>query len=238
MAQAFVLVKNLGRHFSEPLAIMSSASAGLDQVSAQLKTISRQLKAEKRSQSNKNVGMSRNIRCHATVKIACVIFALTAPRTDVALEFLNFKRRNKRDSQEWTDKHLLHQFNELTTLEKESMMDANNKDWSRYVASAHAWLRDNGLREWVYGQNKEKGVAPANEHVWKQNVTLVSKDDTGTLRPEKQPRWRRRQINQWVLRWARRSRVLRGTFKDGERLPLATLQAKAVQESRSIATKC
>ena len=216
---------------------MSSASAGVDQVSAQLKDLSRQLKAQQRSDTNKARGISQQIRCHATVKIACVIFALTAPRTDVALEFLKFKRRNKPDANEWTEQHLLNQFNELTTLEKELMMDANNKEWNRYVASAHAWLRDNGLRDWVHGQNKDKGVAPANEHVWKQNLSLVSKDDTGTLRPEKRPRWRRRQINQWVLRWARRSRVLRGAFKDGERLPLGKLRAKARQESSSMETK-
>ena len=86
----------------------------------------------------------------------------------------------------------------------------------------------NGLRDWVYRQNTEKGVAPAAEHVWTENMTWLAKDHTGALRPEKRPRWKRRQRNQWVLRWAHRSRVLRGTFKNGERLPLETLRAKAV----------
>ena len=212
---------------------MASASADLDQVSAELKTLSRQLKAAQRSKTNTSSGISRHLRCHATVKIACVIFALTAPRTDVALEFLKFKRRNKPDANEWTEKQLLAQFNEFTTVEKELMLDANDKRWNKHLATAQAWLRDNGLREWVYGQNKDKGVAPANEHVWKQNIAWLAKDDAGALRPEQPPRWRRRQINQWVQRWASRSRVLRGTFKDGERLPLETLRAKALGQTPS-----
>ena len=39
-----------------------------------------------------------------------------------------------------------------------------------------------------------------------------------------------RQVNQWALRRATRSRVLRGAFKDDERLTLETLQAKVVNQ--------
>ena len=77
-----------------------------------------------------------------------------------------------------------------------------------------------------FSQNKDRGVAPVNDDVWRQKKAMVSTDDTGALRPDKRPRWKRRRINQWILRWARRSRVLRGAFKNGERLPLETLQAK------------
>ena len=37
-------------------------------------------------------------------------------------------------------------------------------------------------------------------------------------------------MNQWALRWATRSHVLRGAFKDDERLTLETLQAKVVNQ--------
>ena len=77
-----------------------------------------------------------------------------------------------------------------------------------------------------FSQNKDRGVAPVNDDVWRQKKAMVSTDDTGALRPDKRPRWKRRRINQWIFRWARRSRVLRGAFKNGERLPLETLQAK------------
>ena len=207
---------------------MAAASANLDDVSAELKAVSRQLKASKRSRRSANSRIMRDLRCHATVKIACVIFALTAPRTDLALEFLKFKRRNKPDANEWTQTHLLDRFNEFTSMEKELMLDATDKTWNRHLATAKAWLRDNGLRDWVYSQNKNKGIAPANDLVWKQSIARLAKDDPGALRPEKRPRWKRRQVNQWVLRWANRARVLRGAFKDGERLPLETLQAKVV----------
>ena len=212
---------------------MASASGDLDRVSAKLKQLTRQLKAAHRSEASKGCGITGHLRCHATLRTACVIFALTAPRTDLALGFLTFKRRNKPDANEWTQKHLLDRFNEFSSEEKDLMLDGNDKGWNRHRAMAKAWLRDNGLRDWVQCQNKEKGVAPANEHVWKQNIDLVTQDGTGALRPDKSPRWKRRQINQWVLRWARRSRVLRGTFKDGERLPLKTLRAKAWDQTPS-----
>ena len=76
--------------------------------------------------------------------------------------------------------------------------------------------------------NLEKVWATSNAMVSKQSIAWLAKEDTGALRPEKRPRWKRRQINEWVLRWATRSRVLLGAFKGGERLPLETLRAKAV----------
>ena len=76
-----------------------------------------------------------------------------------------FERRNKPDANEWTSKHVLDHFNEFSVLDKELMLDVNDKGWSRHLATAKAWLWDHGLRGWVYGQNRDKGVAPANEHV-------------------------------------------------------------------------
>ena len=205
---------------------MASAGDGVAQVSAQLECLSKQLKAQKRKSTNRGSGINRNVRCHATLKIACVILALTVPRTDVALEFLKYKRRNKQDAGDWTEARIADEFNKFTPQEKEQMVDPKNKAWSKHLTSAKGWLRDTSLRDWVLNQNKDKGVAPVNDDVWKQKKAMGSKENTGALRPEQCPRWKRRQINQWILRWARRSRVLRGAFKDGERLPLETLQAK------------
>ena len=210
---------------------MESASSSRDQLSARMKDITRQLKATYRCRTSKRVGVLEHLRCHATLRTACVIFALTAPRTDLALGFLNFKRRNKPDANKWSSKDLLVHFNELSTTEKERMLNANDKRWSGRLEQANAWLRDHGLRDWVYGQNANKGIAPANEHVWNENMAWLAKDVTGALRPERTPKWKRRQINQWVLRWATRSRVLRGAFKDGERLSVETLRAKVVNQN-------
>ena len=218
---------------SRLLKFMASCGADLQQMSSDLKALSRQLKATQRSAKNNQSGITRHLRCHATVQIACVIFALTAPRTDVALEFLKFKRRNKPDAEEWTAKHLLNQFNEFNPVEKGLMLDATDKKWGRHLATAKAWLRDQGLRDWVHDQNKNKGVAPANEHLWKENMSWRDKDHTGALRPDRPAGWKCRQVNQWILRWARRSRVLRGAFKDGERLPVKTLRAKVVNQKPS-----
>ena len=210
--------------------IMEPASAKIDEVAAELKAVSRQLKAKHRSTTSTGFGGFQHLRCHSTLRAACVIFALTAPRTDLALEFLKFKRRNKPDADKWTETELLLQFNQFTTVEKECMLNANDKKWSGHLATAKAWLRDQGLRDWVHGQNKNKGVAPANEHLWKENMSWLDKDHTGALRPDRPAGWKCRQVNQWILRWARRSRVLRGAFKDAECLPVKTLRAKVVNQ--------
>ena len=205
---------------------MASGSGLLDAMTSKLESLTKQVKAQQRQKAKMRSGISRNLRCHATLKVACVIFALTAPRTDIAMGFVKFKRRNKPDAGDWTETHLVNEFDKFNTGEKEQMVDPACKAWSKHLESAQGWLRDNGLREWVFSQNKDKGVAPVNDDVWKQKIAMVNKDDIGALRPDKPPRWKRRQINQWILRWARRSCVLRGAFKDGERLPLETLQAK------------
>ena len=46
-----------------------------------------------------------------------------------------------------------------------------------------------------FSQNKDRGVAPVNDDVWRQKKAMVSTDDTGALRPDKRPRWKRRQTN-------------------------------------------
>ena len=46
-----------------------------------------------------------------------------------------------------------------------------------------------------FSQNKDRGVAPVNDDVWRQKKAMVSTDDTGALRPDKRPRWKRRRIN-------------------------------------------
>ena len=124
-------------------------------MSSDLKSLSQQLKAQQRQSRNRSSGTNRNVRCHATLKVACVIFALTAPRTDVALEFLKFKRRNKPDAGDWTEARIADEFNKFNLDEKEQMVDPACKAWSRHLASAKGWLRNNGLRDWVFIQSKQ-----------------------------------------------------------------------------------
>ena len=147
---------------------MESASARLGQVWSELKAVARQLQATHRSKTSNSVGVFQHLRCHATLRIACVIFTLTAPRTDLALEFWKFKRRNKPDADKWTEKDMLVQFNGFTIIEKHRMLNASDKRWNGHSATGKAWLREQGLRDWVYGQNTSRGVAPANEHLWKE----------------------------------------------------------------------
>ena len=121
---------------------------------------------------------------------------------------------------------MLHHLNEYTATENDIMLDPYDEVWGKSLRSANGWLRDRALRDWVSGQNVDKGIAPANHHVWQQHMASSGSDASGALRPVKCARWKRRQRNQWIQRWAKRCRVQQGAFKDGARLSLETLQTK------------
>ena len=91
------------------------------------KSWARQLKATHRSNTSNRGGVFQHFRCHATLNIPCVISALTALGIDIVEESLKFQRGNKSDADVSTEKDLLVQFNELTTLEKERMLNTNEK---------------------------------------------------------------------------------------------------------------
>ena len=38
----------------------------------------------------------------------------------------------------------------------DNIIDENNKSWGKHGASAKSWLRDRGLRDWVFDQNKKR----------------------------------------------------------------------------------
>ena len=206
---------------------MAAVPLTLAGFSSQLHDVSKELKTQKRLLKQQGRKVVHGVRCYATVKVACVILALMAPQADVALEYIKFKRRNKDDAEEWTAETLLHHFHEFTTAEKESMLDPMHRDWGKYYQQASLWMRERGLRDWVSKQNVDKGVAPANEHVWQQHMASVAQHDTGALRPDSGARWKRRQRNQWIQRWAKRCQVHKGAFKQGERLSVETQRAKA-----------
>ena len=99
--------------------------------------------------------------------------------------------------------------------------------WGSHFGQAQAWLRDHELRNWVTEPCEAKGIAPVTGNVWLQKHTGATQCSTGAPRPEKSARWKLRQRNQWVQRWAKRHQVTQGAFKDGERLPINILQSKA-----------
>ena len=206
---------------------MPAGPSDLADVSAKLREVSQKIKAERRSFKKQAHEAVHHVRCYATLKVACVILALMAPQTEAALEYIKFKRRNKEDAQAWTTTALLQHFNEFTTAEKGEMLDPSNDAWEKYFREATLWMREQGLRDWVSKQNVDKGIAPANEHVWEERTASFHDEDGGALRPDGSAQWKRRQQNQWIQRWAKRCQVQKGQFKNGERLSVGTKQAKA-----------
>ena len=174
---------------------------------------------------------SGHMRYDETVRTAVVILSLTAPVTHIAVEYLNFMRTPGKHAQPWKEKQLIDYYSEFSTVDRGLMLESYNVTWGKHLARAQAWLRDHELRNWVTKQNVSKGLAPSNKQVWKQKVAAQETDASGALRPHRCAAWKQRQRNQWIHRWAKRHKVIQGLFKDGERLPKKTLQAK-VQGSR------
>ena len=147
------------------------------------------MKTTHRSNTSSRGGVFQHFRCHATLNIPCVIYAVTALGIDIVEEFLKFQRGNKSDADMSTEKDLLVQFNELTTLEKERMLNTNEKFG---MNTLQRLMFGFGIKGYVIehiAKTQTKGVAPANEHYWKQNVCCLATNITGALRPEKTARW-------------------------------------------------
>ena len=114
---------------------------------------------------------------------------MTALGIDIVEEFLKFQRGNKSDADVSTEKDLLVQFNELTTLEKERMLNTNEKLGMNTLQRLKFGFGIKGYVIEHIAKTQTKGVAPANEHYWKQNVCCLAMNITEAPRSEKTARW-------------------------------------------------
>lgn len=98
----------------------------------------------------------------------------------------------------------------------------------RALAEARKLLAELSLYRWVRDQNDEKGLAPSKGALWRQwseqSATLEFMNCLESSAVEEKSV---RNRNQWMQRWASRWRVEQGRFKQGARLPLEVLRAKA-----------
>ena len=99
----------------------------------------------------------------------------------------------------------------------------------RIRRQAKAWLRSDSLVHWVGVQNR-KGLAPTGRVLWAHCHIPADPGAAGTNPPSEllpfKPLTRRQR--QWLRRWTRRHRLLRGSFKQGPALPLDTMRKKAI----------
>lgn len=206
---------------------MATLEGQKQSVQAQLKQVSQELRrAKKMFKTTQSQDELNPRRCQA-FNTAVVIFSITAPITHIAIDYLRCMRPKSKHEEEWSVRHLLDYYNEFSIADRGLMLEPYDETWGVHFERAHAWLRDHELRNWVTQQNVSKGVAPSHKQVWLQKQGAAGQDCIGALRPNRSARWKSRQKNQWIRRWAKRHKVFQGAFKNGERLPLETLQTKA-----------
>ena len=196
---------------------------------AQLQEINRDLRRQDKKLRYHQCREMLNPRRCQILKTALVIFSLTAPITLVAMEYIRFMHGKKKRAKEepFALNDVLDYYNDFSIEERGRMVEAYDETWGIHLERAQRWLRDNELRNWVTEQNVEKAVAPSNKQLWLRKIGQPSQDAIGALRPNRSANMKQRQRNQWIRRWAKRHKVFQGAFKNGERLPLRTLQAKA-----------
>ena len=163
-----------------------------------------------------------------TLRVACAILALTLPETKPALAYVTFKRRNKKDAEQWDEELLLSKYAGLSDEANERLLRPVTEEERHCFRKASAWVREHRARDWVSHMNLSKGVAPANKHLWAKLIDLEEQDEKrGEARPHLKSIRKVRSKNQWLQRWAKRCGIRKGLFKNGEKLSSDTKQAKA-----------
>lgn len=194
---------------------------------AKLKAVSQELRRAKQTLRARQCRREINQRRCQILKTALVIVPLTAPITHIALGYVRFMRGEKYDEEPFALQGVLKYYNEISIADRGRILEAYDETWGIHLDRAQRWLLDDELRNWVTEQNASKAVAPSNKQVWLRKLSQAVQDSTGAPRANRSVNLKQRQKGQWVRRWAKRHKVTQGTFKNGERLPLRTLQAKA-----------
>ena len=131
------------------------------------------------------------------------------------MECSQFIRPKGEHEEEGAANRVLEYFNKFSICEKGTMLNAFDEKCGTHLAKAEAWLLGHELRNWATEQNVTDGIVPSSRHIRLQRRTDPGQGSTGADRSERSVRWKIRQSNQWVHRWAKRHKVTQGAFRDG-----------------------
>lgn len=206
----------------------SASNRRAHEIITELHSVNSEIARLQRTQKRMTQGPALGVRCNVTLRVAFAILALTTPETKFAVAYLAFKRRNKSDADDWTEEILLSRFSELSETTKHRLLRPVTAEEQRCYQKASDWIREQRARDWVTEQNVSKGLAPGNKHLWAKMLALEEQDENrGRTLPHLKHIVKLRSKNQWLHRWAKRCRIRKGRFKDGEKLEVESLQAKA-----------
>ena len=202
--------------------MMSSAREQLDELSGRMKDLSKLIGS--RQKARRDVFGRPRARTGAdawpyVLHVALVVWVLR--RDPVLASQFVAQFEGKRANGTWSAQSIESQGEALSTENKELLLNPLSSRGQRALRDAHKFLAELSLYSWVRAQNKNKGLAPSNGALWMQWSDQSANSDIATRAKT------RRSRSQWLSRWGRRWTVTQGRFKQGDRLPLETLRAKA-----------
>ena len=202
--------------------MMSSAREQLDELSGRMKDLSKLIGS--RQKARRDVFGRPRARTGAdawpyVLHVALVVWVLR--RDPVLASQFVAQFEGKRANCTWSAQSIESQGEALSTENKELLLNPLSSRGQRALRDAHKFLAELSLYSWVRAQNKNKGLAPSNGALWMQWSDQSANSDIATRAKT------RRSRSQWLSRWGRRWTVTQGRFKQGDRLPLETLRAKA-----------
>ena len=201
---------------------MASTRDQLDELSGRIKEISKLIGS--RQQARRHLLGRPRVRTGADawpylLHVALVVWVLR--RDPVLASQLVAQFERKQAIATWSAQSIESQGEALSTETRELLINPLSARGLRALRDARKFLAESSLYSWVRAQNKNKGLAPSSGALWRQWSGQDANSDIAARAKT------RRSRSQWLGRWGRRWSVMRGRFKQGDRLPLETLRAKA-----------
>ena len=201
---------------------MSSARDQLEELSGHMKEISKLIGSRQQARRDLFGRPRRRTGADAwpyVLHVALVVWVLH--RDPVLASQFVAQFEGKRANATWSAQSITSQGEALSTEDKELLLNPLSARGQRALRDARKFLAEFSLYTWVRAQNKNKGLAPSSGALWMQWSGQDANSDIAAGAKS------RRSRSQWLGRWGRRWKVTQGRFKQGDRLPLETLRAKA-----------
>ena len=202
--------------------LMSSTRDQLEELTGRIKEISKLIGSRQQARRDRNGRPRAGTGADAwpyVVHVALVVWVLRRDPVLVSQFVTQFER--KRANATWSAQSITSQGEALSTEDKELLLNPLSARGQRALRDARKFLAEFSLYTWVRAQNKNKGLAPSSGALWMQWSGQDANPDIAARAKT------RRSRSQWLGRWGLRWRVTQGRFKQGDRLPLETLRAKA-----------
>ena len=202
--------------------MMSSTRDQLEELSGRIKEISKLIGSRQQASRDRNGRPRGRTGADAwpyVLHVALVVWVLRRDPVLVSQFVAQFE--GKRANATWSAQSITSQGEALSTEDKELLLNPLSARGQRALRDARKFLAELSLYTWVRAQNKNKGLAPSSGALWMQWSGQDANSDIAARAKT------RRSRSQWLGRWGRRWSVTQGRFKEGDRLPLETLRAKA-----------